>query len=266
MKSVPDPERKLRPEEVENLSAYLDQELNEEDAEKVSAALSSRPEVRQEAESLRKTWELLDYLPRPRAPQTFTEQTLTRLNSTKGLLLLQGQKWRRYAIAGWAAALILAAFFGFWLTYSAGKPPEIVEVSAPVQDVLPAMEITHPEPIHTAATSTSVTDPKLPRKDFRIFNRSSSEREAISKQRNERLTREIGKVLNELRRKATEEERNQLVELSRDGGLPYLARVIELAKKYDISLKAAPPAAETSLLPGKNNLKKQNRPKDGPGE
>ncbi|HMO35021.1 MAG TPA: hypothetical protein PKA06_03165 [Gemmatales bacterium] len=100
MKSVPDPERKLRPEEVENLSAYLDQELNEEDAEKVSAALSSRPEVRQEAESLRKTWELLDYLPRPRAPQTFTEQTLTRLNSTKGLLLLQGQKWRRYAIAG----------------------------------------------------------------------------------------------------------------------------------------------------------------------
>lgn len=235
----------LTPQEHENLSAYLDHELDESSAEAITAALSRRPEVRKEAESLRKTWEMLDYLPRPQAPKSFTEQTLTRLNSTKGLLMQQGMKWRRYAIAGWAACLITAAAFGFWFTYSFHREPEIVEIQSPVSDVLPVMETTH----HTDTPST--TDPKVPKKDradFKVIQRTQRE---ISQQRNERLTREIGKVLFELRKKMSDEEKERLLELSRKGGLPYLAKVIELANQYKIPLIDT----NDSTVPAKGNKK-----------
>jgi hypothetical protein len=228
------PGPRLSPEEHENLSAYLDHELDEAQTEKISADLSRRPEVRQEANSLRKTWELLDYLPRPKAPHSFTEQTLTRLQSTKGILLQQGIKWRRYAIAGWAACVMVAAAFGFWLTYSVTKPAEIVEVAAPVTDVVPSIEASHsdsaPSP-HPTATNTAQST--LPKKDFRLIQRTQKE---ISQQRNERLSREIMKVLAELRKKATEKEKDQLLELSKKGGLAYLAAVLKLAEKYNIPL------------------------------
>ena len=112
MSAKPPNKPKLTPQEQENLTAYLDHELDDAGSEAVTAALSRRPEVRKEAETLRKTWEMLDYLPRPQAPKSFTEQTLTRLSSTKGILLQQGMKWRRYAIAGWAACLLTAGAFG----------------------------------------------------------------------------------------------------------------------------------------------------------
>lgn len=251
------PGPRLTPEEHENLSAYLDHELDDANTEQITAALSRRPEVRQEADSLRKTWELLDYLPRPQAPKSFTEQTLTRLNSTKGILLQQGIKWRRYAIAGWAACVAVAAAFGFWLTYYATRPPEVVEVTAPVADVLPAIEASHAEPSSTQPmpTSTSPVQPTMPKKDFRLIQRTQKE---ISQQRNERLTREIMKVLAEIRKKASESEKDQLLELSRKGGLPYLAAVLKLADKYKIPL--VDPSGETSTTPAKANAKK------GPGK
>lgn len=229
--SKPDPRKPgLTPQEHENLSAYLDQELDEVDTEAVTAALSRRPEVRREAESLRKTWELLDYLPKPHAAKSFTEQTLTRLNSTKGILLQQGMKWRRYAIAGWAACVVTAAAFGFWLTYSLGREPEIVEVQSPVTDVLPVMDATPPETHHVDEQKTV---PKKDRLEVKAMQRTQKE---ISQQRNERLTREIGKVLLQLRKEMSEEEKDRLLELSRKGGLPYLDKVLELAHKYKIPL------------------------------
>lgn len=251
------PQAKLTPEEHENLSAYLDHELDDAGAEAVTAALSRRPEVRQEAESLRKTWEMLDYLPRPQAPKSFTEQTLTRLNSTKGILLQQGAKWRRYAIAGWAACIAVAALFGFWLTYSVNREPEVVEVQAPVSDVLPTMERTaNDTPI---ATTTASTEPRPSKKDNRLIQRTQLE---ISQQRNERLTREIRKVLVELRKKATSDEKDRLFELSHKGGLPYMAEVINLAQKYNIPLVDT----TTDSNPLKNNKKAAAKSSGAGGE
>ena len=140
MSAKPPNKPKLTPQEQENLTAYLDHELDDAGAEQVTAALSRRPEVRKEAETLRKTWEMLDYLPRPVAPKSFTEQTLTRLSATKGILLQQGMKWRRYAIYGWVACLLTAGAFGFWLTYSFHREPEVVEVHAPETDVIPVLK------------------------------------------------------------------------------------------------------------------------------
>lgn len=219
----------LSQQEQENLSAYLDHELNDAETEQITAALSRRAEVRKETDSLRKTWDMLDYLPRPQAPQSFTEQTLTRLNSTKGILLQQGIKWRRYAIAGWAACILMAAMFGFWLTNSAFREPEIVEVPSPVTDVLPIMES---QPVESSPATASRPF-KKDRQDSRLLPRNQRE---LSQQRNERLTRDIWKVLAELRKKMTDEEKDRLLELSRKGGLPYLAKVIELAQQYKIPL------------------------------
>ncbi len=97
--------------------------------------------------------------PRPQAPKSFTEQTLTRLQSTKGILLQQGIKWRRYAIAGWAAAVLMAA--GWFLAYLfIGPGYGVCRSAAPVQDVLPAMETSHQEPvvIPTASTTSAAQD------------------------------------------------------------------------------------------------------------
>src|SRR5438067_8003934 len=69
----------LNEEDRTNLVAYLDGELDEAAARALEAKLSNDPGARAEAESLRRTWELLDYLPRAEASTTFTHRTLERL-------------------------------------------------------------------------------------------------------------------------------------------------------------------------------------------
>ncbi len=242
----PDPrDPKLSPQEQENLTAYLDHELDDAGSEAITAALSRRPEVRKEADSLRKTWEMLDYLPRPQAPKTFMDQTITRLNSTKGILLQQGIKWRRYAIAGWAACLLTAAAFGFWLTYSLGREPEIVEVHPPVADVIPVMESAAeksvPEPHPT-------TEAKAAKKDARVLQRVQE-----AQRRNDRLTNDIKRLYHEVRKKLSPKEEERLILLSGRGGVPYMAALIELAKKYEIPL--TDPNESTTPATGKPNKK-----------
>src|SRR5229473_2045109 len=58
----------LNEDERAELVAYLDGELNEEAAQVLEARLSREPDLRAEAEALKRTWELLDYLPRPEPP------------------------------------------------------------------------------------------------------------------------------------------------------------------------------------------------------
>jgi negative regulator of sigma E activity len=215
----PTPETKpLSEQEREELSAYLDQELDESATEAVTEALSRRPEVRREAESLRKTWDFLEYLPRPTAPSSFTERTMTRLESTKGILLRQGVRWRRFAIAGWAACVVLAAAFGFWITYTWGTPAtEVVE--APVTDVIPAVE--------------SAKLPRKERNEAKIWQRL--QREAIL-QRNQKIQRQIQLLLLELRNHVTEEELKQLRAAGQSGDVTYMQLIFDLAKKYKVDV------------------------------
>jgi len=240
MSAKPPNKPKLTPQEQENLTAYLDQELDDAGTEQITAALSRRPEVRKEAETLRKTWEMLDYLPRPLAPKSFTEQTLTRLSSTKGILLQQGMKWRRYAIAGWVACLLTAGAFGFWFTYSFHREPEVVEVHAPETDVIPVLE-------KSPGESPPTTETKLAKKDAKAIQRGQE-----VQRRNERLAREFSRLFAEVRKKINEEEEDRLIKLSRKGGLPYMAALIELANKYKIPLVDP---NEAGGAPGKNNKK-----------
>jgi anti-sigma factor RsiW len=74
----PDQQR-LTPDERSVLVAYLDGELDEAESQAIATKLARSATARREVESLEKTWDLLDHLPRPRAPEDFTARTLTEI-------------------------------------------------------------------------------------------------------------------------------------------------------------------------------------------
>jgi anti-sigma factor RsiW len=102
----------LSDEDRADLVAYLDGELDENSARALEARLANDPHARAEAEGLRRTWEMLDYLPRAEASTSFTHRTLERLavqTSSRSLTRpARRLPWWLLA-AGWAAALLLAA-------------------------------------------------------------------------------------------------------------------------------------------------------------
>lgn len=82
-----DPPRDLPPPEDDiqvsaedmDLVAYLDGELDRDSAKDVEARLALDPTARTRAEELKKTYDLLEYLPKPEPSANFTERTLTRI-------------------------------------------------------------------------------------------------------------------------------------------------------------------------------------------
>jgi len=69
----------LDEERQAELVAYLDGELDERAAAEFERRISQDPQLRAEAESLKKTWELLDHLPQPEPSPTFTGCTLDKV-------------------------------------------------------------------------------------------------------------------------------------------------------------------------------------------
>ena len=117
--------RPLTEEERADLVAYLDGELVGEAKRTVETRVNLDPTWRAEADALKRTWELLDYLPRPEPSADFTQRTLSLLepigpsDQHRGV----GARWRlaRWLPLGigWAAAGALAAAVG----YRAALPP-----------------------------------------------------------------------------------------------------------------------------------------------
>src|SRR5438445_9655383 len=112
----------LSEEDRENLVAYLDGELSSKAARALEARLNLDAEARAEAEALRRTWEILDYLPRPEPTATFSSRTLERISVPQMVATkTNGRQGRHWALGiGWAAALLLAGTLGFagvsWLS------------------------------------------------------------------------------------------------------------------------------------------------------
>lgn len=104
---VPDQQR-LSPDERSNLVAYLDGELPEDQSEALATKLTQSVTARREVDALRRTWELLDHLPRPQASEDFTARTLVQVDSLDGrggrLATRASLLARRVVIAaGWLA-------------------------------------------------------------------------------------------------------------------------------------------------------------------
>src|SRR5205823_3534064 len=105
------PMAQLNDEDKANLVAFLDGELDERTAHALETKLNTDPQARAEAEALRRTWGLLDYLPRPEPSPSFTHRTLERLAAHRPLTgtVRTGRRWVRWALPlGWAAAVLLA--------------------------------------------------------------------------------------------------------------------------------------------------------------
>jgi anti-sigma factor RsiW len=105
----------LNEQERADLIAYLDGEADPETKRTLEARLARDPQVRAEAASLNKTWELLDYLPRPTPSATFTSRTMERLSGS--LPLPAGTRRRLWPSwvpgTAWAAAVVAALVIGW---------------------------------------------------------------------------------------------------------------------------------------------------------
>jgi hypothetical protein len=127
----------LSEQERADLVAYLDGELKGEAARALQAKLQLHPEARAEAAALKRTWDLLDYLPQAEPSPAFTEQTLSRLAVPAGPAVAN-QRWLWGAV--WCAGLV-AAFVSGWAGYNWASPrPQQVHVNPDQQflDHLPA--------------------------------------------------------------------------------------------------------------------------------
>jgi anti-sigma factor RsiW len=107
----------LNDDERAELVAYLDGELDETTAAALEAKLHLNAKARTEAEQLRRTWELLDYLPKPQPSGDFTHRTMERIvaetQSAAFRQRLLARGWPLLKGLTWAAAALLAALVGF---------------------------------------------------------------------------------------------------------------------------------------------------------
>jgi anti-sigma factor RsiW len=101
-----------------DLVAYLDGELDAEASQAFEARLARDPRLRAELDVLRRTWNLLDFLPKPEPSSNFANRTLERLGpadtAPRPLPRPRKRGLPRWVFGtGWAAAVLLAVAGGY---------------------------------------------------------------------------------------------------------------------------------------------------------
>lgn len=113
---------RLSQEQRENLTAYLDGELDDAETQDVESALVRSSIARHEVDILSRTWDLLNILPRAKVSEQFTQKTLTQLRALdQKPRSLDSFSWYRRTrqvsiLAAWAAGLLIVASIGFVAT------------------------------------------------------------------------------------------------------------------------------------------------------
>ncbi len=118
----------LTAQDRENLVAYLDGELDDRTARALEAKLSRDSQARAELEALKRTYNLLDFLPKGEASSQFASKTLDRLATVSPATVAvdseqgSGEAKRRMGPprwpywAGWSCTILFAVFFGYFAT------------------------------------------------------------------------------------------------------------------------------------------------------
>ncbi|MEW4526431.1 MAG: anti-sigma factor family protein [Maioricimonas sp. JB045] len=109
---------RISAEQRADLVAYLDGELPEDRTHEIETVLASSPVAQKDVELLSRTYDLLDELPRPKAPDEFSEKTLAtaRLEAMRPDVMQSPavRKARKGAVlAGWTLGLVLLAVISY---------------------------------------------------------------------------------------------------------------------------------------------------------
>ncbi|HEV3339542.1 MAG TPA: zf-HC2 domain-containing protein, partial [Pirellulales bacterium] len=99
--------------ERELLVAYLDGELDADEARRVEQLISRDSRVERELKQLEQAWGLLDRLPRAEVDPSFTQSTVEMVALAVEGDLRVAQRQRPGQSAAWTVALVAACFLGF---------------------------------------------------------------------------------------------------------------------------------------------------------
>jgi anti-sigma factor RsiW len=119
----------LTAQDRDNLVAYLDGELDEKTVRALEAKLARDPQARSELEALKRTGNMLEYLPRGEASPQFTSRTIERLSTIQPAMIAAADSdqtalepsgprlpngWPVFA--GWSLGILAAALLGYFGT------------------------------------------------------------------------------------------------------------------------------------------------------
>lgn len=112
---------RLSSEDRDNITAYLDGELDENSTRRIESILTSSSVARNDVEVLARTYEMLDLLPRPTVGKEFTEKTIATARLEGYRKPVSQQQWYRaierlVPMVLWSAAIVLAAVTGYSIT------------------------------------------------------------------------------------------------------------------------------------------------------
>ena len=112
---------RLNAEQREDLVAYLDGELPDEQVQQIDRIIAGSEVARHEVEALARTWEMLDVLPPTPASEDFASKTMTNLKVMETPLRLTDQWWyshfrRIWVVLGWITSLVLCGWLGYMVT------------------------------------------------------------------------------------------------------------------------------------------------------
>jgi len=113
---------RLSSEQRENLTAYLDGELDEASTQDIEQVLAVSEVARHEVDMLSRTWDMLNVLPTHRASEEFTRKTMTNLRAAEqggagaaGQMVYRNAR-RGVVLAMWGGVLVACGYLGFMAT------------------------------------------------------------------------------------------------------------------------------------------------------
>ncbi len=113
---------RLSSEQRENLTAYLDGELDESATQQIEQVLAVSEVARHEVDMLSRTWDMLGVLPAHKASDQFTHQTMTNLRASEQTgpgavqMMVYRNLRRGIVLAAWTGAVCLCGYVGFLAT------------------------------------------------------------------------------------------------------------------------------------------------------
>lgn len=114
---------RLSTEQRDNLTAYLDGELDENSTQAIEQVLAVSEVARHEVDMLSRTWDMLNVLPTHKATEDFTRKTMTNLRAAEqggggaaAAELVYRNARRGVVLTLWVGVLSLCGYFGFLAT------------------------------------------------------------------------------------------------------------------------------------------------------